>query len=419
MGKRRNLAKLITIAVVIGATFPVAQAAQEDPMYSMEQVTVTAMRDKSPDLTTPAYVHILTQEQLQATGATSLIEVLKFQEGISYSSQNPQGHSGGGMSSRLIIRGVEKGTLVMVNGVPVNLNGWYQLDSIPLSNIDKVEIVSGGASVMYGSEAFGGVINIITKKKVENSVSTSFGNYGLQQHNLNMQMGKLAFSGQYSEVGTIRNMTGANGSKPNTAYYTNFDGDQLTNVAMTYVFDPHFTLRHEYTEDHIDRSYHFALNDNLRTGNTALMHDVDKKNLITALYENNALKMTAYYNQRKLYDEAKLSTGLLNGAYTDTISELGSDIQNSWQTGFGKLLAGVGSQHETYQKEIHNGNQAPIGSLSRDNYSFYLQSTHALNPRDTIILGGRQEWVQAENNNNHSEFLPQVQFLRRISDNQS
>lgn len=419
---KRNINKKFIAMLALGCmVVPNIQAAEEEPEFSLDKVVVTALREESKDLTTPAYVHIIDNKALKATGATNLIEALKFQEGFSYYSQNPQGHSSGGMSSRIIIRGVEKGTLVLINGVPLNLNGWYQLDSIPLENIEKVEVVSGGASVLYGSEAFGGVINIITKKTIEDSYSTSFGSYGMQDHHLNMQVGKLSFSGQYSEMGTVRHINGVkvNTSKPSLSYYTNYDGNQRTNLSTTYTFNPNFSLRYNYIEDHIDRSYHLASNDALLSSGTALLYANDKKHVLSALYQKNAFKMNAFYNQRKLYDENKTALGVLNGAYTDTVSTLGFDTQNSWQEDFGKILAGINMQKEDYKKVINNGSQSSVGPLTRDSYSLYLQTTHELDSRNTMILGARQQWVRPEDGNNRSEFLPQIQYLKRITDNQS
>lgn len=422
----KKLSKMICTALAVGFVAVPGVYAEEAAEFSLDKVVVTALRAESKDLTTPAYVHVINNEQLKATGAVNLIEALKFREGFSYYSLGPQGHSNGSMSSRLIIRGVEKGTLVMLNGIPLNMNGWYQLDSIPLDKIEKVEVVSGGASVLYGSEAFGGVINIITKQTLENSYTTSFGSYGQQDHNLSLQAGKLAINTQYNEMGTVRKITGPNGGTAATAYYTNYDGAQRTNFNATYVFDPHLTMSYDYSEDHIDRSYHLVSDDSLRppgsnpmAKNTASIHDDDKKNVFTALYQNGTVKMKSFYSQRELYDENKLSTGVLNGAYTDTISVLGYDGQNSWKISSGNLLAGLGWQHEKYKKNISNGSQSSVGPLTRDNYSLYTQATHEFDDQNTLILGARQQWISAERQSSHSELLPQIQFLRRITDNQS
>ena len=61
------------------------------------------------------------------------------------------------------IRGLDKGTLVLVNGAPMNLLNYNAISNIPLDSIEKIEIVRGSNATLYGAEAMGGVINIITK----------------------------------------------------------------------------------------------------------------------------------------------------------------------------------------------------------------------------------------------------------------
>ena len=71
---------------------------------------------------------------------------------------------GGGMSAKILIRGNDKGTLVMIDGAPINMNNVYFLNTLPVEAVERIEIVKGASSVLYGSEASSGVINIITKK---------------------------------------------------------------------------------------------------------------------------------------------------------------------------------------------------------------------------------------------------------------
>ncbi len=162
--KKRNLHKKLTLALTaFYLTVPAFAAAEVNSEFTMDPVVVTALRHETSELNTPASISVYTKEQLAATGAASLIEALKYTEGMSYYSLGPGGQSYGGMTSKLVMRGVESGTLVLVNGIPVNLNGKYNLEDIPVSQVEKVEILKGAGSVLYGSEAFGGVINIITK----------------------------------------------------------------------------------------------------------------------------------------------------------------------------------------------------------------------------------------------------------------
>lgn len=193
--------KKLVIPVAICCLFWPLQAGAEKavPEYSLDEVTVTAMRYEAKDLDTPADVAVYSNAQLKATGAVNIVEALKYKEGIIYHSMGYQGQSWGNMTSQIIIRGVDNGTLVMINGVPVNLNGKYNLEQIPIESVERVEIVKGGGSVLYGSEAFGGVINIITKTKVDNTITVS-GGTNQQNHAVSFQAGKSSFNYTYGKI---------------------------------------------------------------------------------------------------------------------------------------------------------------------------------------------------------------------------
>ena len=107
------------------------------------------------------------------------------------------------MDSRIAIRGVSNGTLIMLNGAPINLRGKYFLDAIPVDNVEKVEIIKGSGSVLYGSEAMGGVINIITKNKFNNSVKVGVGNYGQQVYEANVGTDKVSLGYNLEKWGSV------------------------------------------------------------------------------------------------------------------------------------------------------------------------------------------------------------------------
>ena len=90
-----------------------------------------------------------------------------------------------------------------------------------------MEVVRGGGSVLYGSEATGGVINIITKKQKENFVKAAIGNYGQQQYSGSFQAGKMGLSYKYSKWGTINDMASEG---------KNWKGPENNNFDLTYAF---------------------------------------------------------------------------------------------------------------------------------------------------------------------------------------
>ena len=123
---------------------PLAARAEEKQEYTFDPILITAKRQESTDLKTAASVQVISGEQLKDTGAANLLEALKFSTGITYDGYGRRGGLYGSMSGGLAIRGMrDRGTLVMINGVPTNLNGDYALEHIPPENIERVECFGG------------------------------------------------------------------------------------------------------------------------------------------------------------------------------------------------------------------------------------------------------------------------------------
>lgn len=159
---------LLMTALITGTLMSSAAAfAEELQEYTLDQMVVTATRYEKRDVEVAASTEVFDAKKLQETGATNLYDALKFGAGLDVQQYGTGGASMGNMTSKIMMRGNGNGTLVLVNGVPINIRGTYDLNDFPVENIERVEIVRGGGAVMYGSEATGGVINIITKKNVQ------------------------------------------------------------------------------------------------------------------------------------------------------------------------------------------------------------------------------------------------------------
>ncbi len=136
----------------------------------VEEILVTGSRIRRLDLTTPAPVTVIGREQIQASGKVSIGDFLQSlpEQG---NAINTGVNNGGDGSTRVSLRSLGSArTLVLVNGrrlMPGGLgaDSSPDLNSIPASAIERVEVLKDGASAVYGSDAIGGVINIITRKK--------------------------------------------------------------------------------------------------------------------------------------------------------------------------------------------------------------------------------------------------------------
>lgn len=168
--QRKALLAAITVFFMGGVT---AQA-EELPVYSFDEVVVTATRTENDVKKVPASTQVITQEDIKRGGATSVRNALSMYANIFQKSKV----RGGGHD--IIIRGMEtKHSLVMVNGRRISneadangLGNAMSLDRININDVEKIEIVRGPSSALYGSEAMGGVLNIITKPSKEQTLLT-------------------------------------------------------------------------------------------------------------------------------------------------------------------------------------------------------------------------------------------------------
>lgn len=176
--KSALMVALATGNVIWGGT--VVHAEEPSQAFTLDPMVVTAQRMETRDLDTPAAVTVISSEEIKKSGAVNVDTLLAQQIGFNGMSYGPNGQEYGGSASRTKIRGLDKGTLVLVNGAPMNLLNYNAISNIPLDSIEKIEIVRGSNATLYGAEAMGGVINIITKKasgSAKTTISGTIGNY--------------------------------------------------------------------------------------------------------------------------------------------------------------------------------------------------------------------------------------------------
>lgn len=142
-------------------------AIAEEDTHALNETVVTAQRRVKRDLDTPATTTIITAKEIEKAGYRSVYEAIDQQIGATSTSFGDAGQDYGLSASRISLRGYDRGTLVMVNGVPMNLKNYPSTENIPASMVERIEIVKGAASTLYGAEAMGGVVNVILKQPKE------------------------------------------------------------------------------------------------------------------------------------------------------------------------------------------------------------------------------------------------------------
>lgn len=201
-------------------------AAQEKPASILDEVVVTASRSPKRLSEIGKVVRIISAETLAKSQGRSLPEVLNNVAGLTIGGN---GNNPGDIKS-VYLRGASAGnTLILIDGIPVNdasgISGEYNISAIPIDQIMRIEILKGGNSTLYGSDAVAGVINIITKKgtgAISANILATAGTYDSykQSLGLNGQIGNTSLSISASNFDSKNFSTAAPGKGE-----TDFDND--------------------------------------------------------------------------------------------------------------------------------------------------------------------------------------------------
>jgi len=151
------------------------------PFFKLGEVVVTATRDEVSLRDVPASVSVIASEDIRMSPFEKTEDVLRTVPGVEVRMHYGV-HTIAG-TRPVNIRGVGgygDRTLVLVDGVPQNNanNGWVEWSQIPLDYVERIEVVKGPFSALYGSNAMGGVINIITKEPSKDRETVIEGRYG-------------------------------------------------------------------------------------------------------------------------------------------------------------------------------------------------------------------------------------------------
>lgn len=230
------LASLLSISVY-------AQA----PIASLDQVVVTASRAAQLEQDVVGDVTVITHEEIARAGQNSLAEILARQPGIEFSNNGgPQTVTG------VSIRGAEtRHTLVLINGMRINssVQGVVNFNAIDPASVQRIEIIRGAASSLYGSAAIGGVINIITIPEASNQPAQFYGSVGVgSQHTVKSNLGidgaQDGFS--YNLNASVADSHGFNATNKDNpfSYYGDKDGyrSHAFNGSLAYEWAQHQSI---------------------------------------------------------------------------------------------------------------------------------------------------------------------------------
>lgn len=145
----------------------------EEENMVLDEIVVTGTKTFKRQTNSPIIVNVLNSEALDNVQACNLSEGLKFQPGLRVETDCQTCNY-----TQLRMNGLAGGySQILINGRPIfsPLTGLYGLEQLPVNMIDRIEVVRGGASSLYGSSAIGGTVNVITKIPTKNSYELNYG----------------------------------------------------------------------------------------------------------------------------------------------------------------------------------------------------------------------------------------------------
>lgn len=193
--------KIGILALILSSSLYAQETQGNNYGIKLNESTITSDRYETPVIETAKNVTVITSEEIEKRGYQNIEEALIGVPGIMYDNFNESIS----MRGQIPISG-KNNIMVLVNGIPQNGldNRNYDLDFIPLEQVEKIEVVPAGGAIMYGGNATGGVINIITKeaqnKKYWGSAGLTVGSFSERKYKLNYGTNitdKLSLEGKY------------------------------------------------------------------------------------------------------------------------------------------------------------------------------------------------------------------------------
>ena len=322
-------------------TQPTAQAAPNLPTDE-KVIVVTAERNPQRLANSPSAISVITRAQIEAKKPFDILGVLRLVPGLSVAQSGTRGKT-----TSVFTRGTNSNqTLVLVDGVRANSpqDGRFDFGQIPIENVERIEVVRGPASALYGSDAIGGVINIITKRgsgPLRPGGLLEFGNQGINRQEINARgafgaknENRLSFSGYRLDSGG------------------QFRNDDYRNVGASLRFDR--DLAAHKTLSFIGRTSEskFGVPGQRFLSFDPFQRDNSRDTQLSLQFENRDRKrrdkiILGQYNRRLQDNDTRDPTAptAAPSRFSNRVQSL--DAQTSYDLGRNLLTAGVEARHES------------------------------------------------------------------------
>ena len=436
MKEKKYLSAAIALAIMAAGSSVFAADIAD---FGDEDVVVTATRTEKKDVDVPAGTEIVTAEKIKEMGVRSAMDVLKQLNGIQYDCIGNANSNMGTMTNDVIIRGYKDGTLILINGTPMEYRGKYDLGSIDARNIERIEVIKGNGSTLYGSDAIGGVVNIILKKNTqENTVTVGFGNregynYGVNVGNGNWRVGYYkSMLGKKFDQCTPALQDGAE-----LRYYTYDLSKENFNISGS--INKNWDIYYNFSENigYYDRYFTgfyagydgpaYKVGDRFQTRR----YDTINHNM-QAIFHDNDWKVSIYNNLNFIdsegYTDAKYSS--TTGKYSkfnkpyhsrEKNNTYGVDVQKTWHFNSTNFTAGISGMRENYKSYVSTDSNGKMTysdkNFGRNVWAAFTQVEHSFDSKNTATFGARETWTTgAYRDQNYNNFSMSGSWLHKMNE---
>jgi len=256
----KGLKLIVIVSSIIGLILSQVSWAEgkeeEEKVFKLGEVVVTATKTPHMLKDVPVETVVITKDEIELSSAQTITDLLRYIPGLFVRAEDAPGIS----SWRTKIRGLDLNSgygLVLVDGQRVKGGGMgeygYGLNQIPLEMIERIEIVKGPGSVLYGSDAMAGVINIITKPTPDRTILGFQAGYGSHE----TQIGSLYWGTKVDSFGVFLNASREESEMGKYGYSTKRD--------------------EYYEKDRIDAKFSYDLKENLKLSLNLAGEDKERK----------------------------------------------------------------------------------------------------------------------------------------------
>ena len=412
----KHWTKLPLVVAIAGAF--VSPLSQAEESVTTDDVLVTAARVERELMDVNMSVSVITQKEIENNGAQTIADLLKDMPGVEVTTDGSQG------SKRIMIRGEKTfSTLVMIDGQRIteqkSMSGTPIL--IDPSQVERIEVIKGPASVLYGSDALGGAINIITKKgngkkAVEGTVTAGY-NSSNDGGNASAQIFGTAGGWDY-RIGASyecgRDLKLAHGKAEGTDFET-----KSANAYLAY----HVNDNHVFgaSVDYFDLDFNSSSPD--MTLDEFYVHVPEWKRLKVGAFDEiryvnkylSKIRTDVFYQKATKYMDNHVGAFMGPGKFMindnaadNTLKQFGASIQADWTlTDKLYLITGYDLSYEKLDAESTSFTRGNMGRpINMDKYLFYrgnlltqaLYASADYNVTDTVTLnfGTRYTYVRTD-----------------------